>query len=212
MFAYFDENLKFALTLVSILNPIGVLPIYISLTEHVSNQKIKKVATSCAIAVVITILVSLVFGHKVLSFFGISIASFTIGGGFLLFTMAFNMISAKHSSAKLSKKEAEEIGPAEIGVVPLAIPLLSGPGTISMAIIQADSFGNQYQWIGAIIVIVIIGILIKLILNYAHKIGKMVGTIGLNVMTRIMGLILLSLSIEMVVSGIKSILPIFKAS
>lgn len=205
-----EDGLKFAVTLVSILNPIGVIPIFLGMTEQFSPEKIKKISTSCSLAVIITINLSLLLGQQILNFFGISIASFTIGGGILLFTMAFSMISAKPSSAKLNQEETDNIDPSEIGIVPLAIPLLAGPGTISTAIIHSKSFTSTYDYLAAIFVIIIAGLLIKLTFSYSKKIADKIGRIGLNVMTRIMGLILLSISIEMILGGIKEILPVLK--
>lgn len=206
-----SDTLKFGIALVSILNPIGVIPIFLTLTARYSDHKINLVARSCSLAVAITILISLTLGQRILGFFGISIASFTIGGGFLIFSMAFSMIRAQQAQAKMNQDEidnAEET--AEIGIVPLAIPLLSGPGTISTSIIQAKNFSDFSHWAGAIIIVVIVAFIVYLILRNSRAIGKRLGKIGLNVMTRVMGLILLSISIEMIVAGVKEILPILK--
>jgi multiple antibiotic resistance protein len=100
----------------------------------------------------------------------------------------------------------------EIGIIPLAIPLLSGPGTISTSIIHAKNFTTSTHWIAAVIMVILVGFLIKIILSYSEIIGEKLGQIGLNVMTRIMGLILLSMAIEMIASGIKEIMPILKAA
>lgn len=205
------DTLKFGLSLISILNPIGVIPVFLALTLRYSDHKIKLVARSCSLTVAITIIISLIIGQKVLAFFGISVASFTIGGGLLISSMAFSMIKAQQTDAKMNQDEiddAEET--AEIGIVPLAIPLLSGPGTISTAIIQAKNFNHISQWIGAIVIILLVALIVYFILRNSRAIGNRLGKIGLNVMTRIMGLILLSISIEMIVSGIKEIMPILK--
>jgi len=206
-----SDTLKFGIGLISILNPIGVIPVFLSLTSRYSNHKIKLVARSCSITVAVTILISLFLGQKILGFFGISIASFTIGGGFLIFSMAFSMIRAQQTQAKMNQDEiddAEET--AEIGIVPLAIPLLSGPGTISTSIIQAKHFNDITHWIGAVVIIFVVALIVYFILRNSRAIGDRLGKIGLNVMTRVMGLILLSISIEMIVSGVKEILPILK--
>ena len=121
------------------------------------------------------------------------------------------MISAKSSDAKINSHEINHMQDLrEIGVVPLAIPLLSGPGSISTAIIHTQSFNHSYQWLGAVVSVLVIGLIVKLVLNSSEKIGLKLGTIGLNVMTRIMGLILLAISIEMIIGGIKEIIPILK--
>lgn len=204
----FSEILKFAITLLSVLNPIGALPVFLTLTADNSIDEIKKVSTTCAIAVIITTIIGLIFGKSILSFFGISIASFRIGGGLLIASMAFSMLNAKQSQTKLNKREIEgHVDLREIGVVPLAIPLLAGPGAISTCIIQAEYFNGPLQWLGAFFVILLMGILIKFIFSQARSISSRMGTVGVNVLTRIMGLILMALAIEFMVMGIKQIFP-----
>lgn len=208
-----SDVIKFGITLLSIINPLGAIPVFLGFTKNHKNLNIKKVSYTTSIAVITTLLVSLFLGQTLLNFFGISIASFTIGGGLLLFTMAFSMISAHQSNAKINTEEIRSFDfEREIGIIPLAIPLLSGPGAISTSIIYSKGFSHLSHWVGAVIVILIIGFIIKLILSYADKIGDKLGQIGLNVMTRIMGLILLSMSIEMIAGGIKEIMPILKSA
>lgn len=207
-----NEILKFAITLISIINPIGVIPIFINLTGRLSDQNMKAISASCSMTVAITIIISLFLGQQILSFFGISIASFTLGGGILIFSMAFSMIQAQQSSAKLNEQEIEQSEMnREIGVVPLAIPLLSGPGAISTSIIQSQTFTTTTHWIGSIIAVCIIALGIHFILRSSRFIGSKLGTIGLNVLTRIMGIILLAISIEMIVKGLIQIYPLFQS-
>ena len=209
----FSDVVKFSITLISIINPLGAIPVFLGFTKNHKNLNIKNVTNTCATAVTITILISLLFGQMLLNFFGISVASFTIGGGFLLFTMAFSMISGQQSTSKINTEEIRSFDfEREIGIIPLAIPLLSGPGAISTSIIHAKNFTTTAHWVIAIVMVVLIGILIKIILSYAENIGERLGQIGLNVMTRIMGLILLSMSIEMIAAGIKEILPALKGA
>ena len=209
----FSDVVKFSITLISIINPLGAIPVFLGFTKNHKNLNIKSVTNTCATACTITILVSLLFGQLLLNFFGISVASFTIGGGFLLFTMAFSMISGQQSTTKINTEEIRSFDfEREIGIIPLAIPLLSGPGAISTSIIHAKNFTTTAHWVIAIIMVVLIGIFIKIILSYAENIGERLGQIGLNVMTRIMGLILLSMSIEMIAAGIKEILPALKGA
>lgn len=208
-----NDVLKFALALLSILNPLGALPVFLSFTRQKKNLNIYKISNACAIATSTTILLSLFFGQSILGFFGISIPSFTIGGGILLFTISFSMISGQQSQTNINPEELERAEmEKEIGIIPLAIPLLSGPGAISISIIQAKGFTSTYHWIGATIVVILVGLLIKWMLVFAQDIGNKIGQIGINVMTRIMGLILLATSIEMIASGIKEMLPILKGS
>ncbi len=208
-----NDILKFSITLISIINPLGAIPVFLGFTKNHKNLNIKNVTNTCAIACSTTILVSLVCGQFLLNFFGISVASFTIGGGLLLFMMAFSMISGQQSNTKMNNDEIRSMDfEREIGIIPLAIPLLSGPGAISTSIIHAKNFTSSAHWIAGIVMVILIGLLIKIILSYAENIGEKLGQIGLNVMTRIMGLILLSMSIEMIAFGIKEIIPVLKGT
>ena len=205
------DVLKFSITLISIINPLGAIPVFLGFTKNHKNLNIKNVTNTTAVASSVTIMLSLICGQALLNFFGISVASFTIGGGLLLFTMAFSMISGQQSNTKINNEEIKSFDfEREIGIIPLAIPLLSGPGAISTSIIHAKKFSTSTHWIAGIIMVILIGILIKIILSYAQVIGDKLGQIGLNVMTRIMGLILLSMSIEMIAFGIKEIIPVLK--
>lgn len=208
-----SDVLKFSITLISIINPLGAIPVFLGLTKNHKNLNIKNVTNTCATACGVTILVSLIIGQSLLNFFGISVASFTIGGGLLLFMMAFSMISGHQSNTKINNEEIRSVDfEREIGIIPLAIPLLSGPGAISTSIIHAKNFTTTAHWVAGIFMVIAIALIIKIILSYADKIGEKLGQIGLNVMTRIMGLILLSMSIEMIAFGIKEIMPVLKST
>ncbi len=207
------DVLKFFITLISIVNPLGAIPVFLGFVQNHKSINVNKLANHTATAVTVTILVSLIAGQYVLNFFGISVASFTIGGGILLTTTAFSMISGQQSNSKINNDEIRSLDfEREIGIIPLAIPLLSGPGAISTSIIHAKNFSSSIHWIAGIVMVLVVGVMIKLILSNAVRIGEKLGQIGLNVMTRIMGLILLSMSIEMIAFGIKEIMPILKGA
>ncbi len=202
------DSLKFAITIFSLLNPLGALPMFLTLTFGRSHKGIKHISTTCAITVFITAIISLFLGEIILKMFGISISSFRIGGGILLATMAFSMLYAKQQQTKLSKEEiAYQESEDTIGIVPLAIPLLAGPGTISTAIVYASEFSTPWHWIGAVMALAIISIIIKYVLQFSEQIGKRIGPIGLNVLTRIMGLITMSIAVEFIIKGIKNFFP-----
>lgn len=206
----FSDSWKFGITLFSVLNPLGAIPIFLSLTKNNSDLEIKKISTTCAFTIFITITVGMIFGGKILQFFGISVASFRIGGGILLGTMAFNMLSAKQHNSKINQDEIDaKSNVEEIGIVPLAIPLLAGPGTISTSIIHAEKFVGIGEYAESIIATLLVALMIKYILRFSRTIGAKMGTVGLNVMTRIMGLILMALAVEFISGGIKQIFPNF---
>jgi len=203
-----SEVMKLAISLISILNPLGAIPTFLALTSGYNPKQIKKISTTCSIAVFITIIVSLVLGAPILGFFGIGLPSFRIGGGILIAIMALSMLNGSRSNVKLSDQEMiDESNVEELGIVPLAIPLLAGPGTISTCVIHAEHINSTVLWIGAFLVSVIMGILIYYVLAFSRTIGRKMGTVGLNVMTRIMGLLLMARAIEFITSGIKIIFP-----
>lgn len=201
----FSVLMKFAISLLSVLNPFGAIPMFLTMTRSSSEIEIKKISTSCSWAVSITILVSVIMGHWILQFFGISIASFRVGGGILIGVMGLQMLHARPVNSKLRQDELENQNVEEIGIVPLAIPLLSGPATISTSMIHAEHFKHPIHWIGAIIIITLFGLGIRYFLIFSRQIGHRMGKVGLNVTTRIMGLILMALSVEFVSIGVKEL-------
>ncbi len=196
---------KFAVTMLSVINPLGALPLFITLTQSFNDQEIKKVATASSTAVFVTICLSLLFGNSILAFFGISIASFRIGGGILISMTALSMLNAKTAPSKLNKEELRNVNSSEIGIVPIAIPLLAGPGAISSSVIQANSFTTFFHWVGATLALLVLAIVIRIALGMSRKLSRTLGEVGVNVMTRIMGLILMAIAVEFVAGGIKEI-------
>ncbi|MBL7666129.1 MAG: NAAT family transporter [Bacteriovoracaceae bacterium] len=204
----FSEISQFAIALFSIINPIGTIPIFLSLTKNFSDEEITRVARSCAIAIFMTIFISLFLGKDILNFFGISVASFRIGGGILLSTMAFSMLKAQNAESKLNNAEIDAHSNIdEIGIVPLAIPLLAGPGAISTSIIYSERVKDASHWPFIVLALLVIVVIIFFILSWGRRISQRMGRVGVNVMTRIMGLVLMALSVEFIASGVKQIFP-----
>lgn len=209
MNADITEIAKFFISMISILNPIGALPLFITLTRQYSQEEIKKVAVNCSYAIAATLLISLVFGTYILSFFGISITSFKLAGGILVSMTAISMLKAQQSAEKINQEEVDrQTQIKEIGIVPLAIPMLAGPGAISTSIMYSDKLNNFVEWLGIIIAVTLMSIIIYLILANSRKIREKIGRISLNVMTRIMGLILLAVAVEYMSSGLKGLFPV----
>jgi multiple antibiotic resistance protein len=202
----FTDLSRFAMSMLSIVNPLGAVPMFIGLCQRRNRGSSEKISTSAALTTAVTLLVSLFFGQPLLQFFGISIASFTIGGGILLLLTALGMISAGAAAGALTA-EPDLRCEREMGMIPLAIPLLAGPGAISISIIAAKKFDTTLHWVGAAVTILLLGVLVKIVLRYSREIGERLGRIGITVMTKVMGLILLATAIEMLASGLKEILP-----
>lgn len=202
------EFFKSFVALIAIVNPIGIVPIFLALTSSDTEKERKHTAHLSAFSVGMILLLAAFAGEAILSFFGIGLPSFRVGGGILVLLMAISMLQAKQSRIRQSPSEAEYAEEKEnVAVVPLAIPLMAGPGAISLAIIhghQAVTFSSKLM-LGASIVAVALVALISL--HLAKPIGKALGVTGLNIATRIMGLILASIGVQMIAQGLLKLLP-----
>ncbi len=192
----------------AILNPLGVIPVFLSMRGDRSDKECHAIARTTASAVAIILILSIWGGTLILDFFGIGIPAFRTGGGLLILLMAMAMLNAKSSHAKQTPSEAEEANEKEnIAVVPLAIPLLAGPGAISLVISDAHQATGATDKIILSSGVLLIAFLVWLALRLATPIGKLLGTTGLNIATRIMGLLLAAIGIQMLTSGLIKLLP-----
>jgi len=206
------DYLQIVVGIMTIFSPFAALPIFVSLTSNSTQQEKADTAKTAAFAACIAGLVSVWIGQHVLGFFGISIASFKIAGGILLLLMAINMLNAKTPKAKNTKRELKEakkksVNVKEIAVVPLAIPLIAGPGAISTIIIFAQKSDTIFHLFMMSLIIIVISSYIYLTLKMSSYISKKLGITGLNIISRIMGLILASISIEFIISGLLTVFP-----
>lgn len=204
-----QDYLKIFIGILAILNPLGAIPMYLSLTAHHSEQDKKQVAYAAARGAAIILLVTLFFGEIILGIFGITVNSFRVGGGILILLMAISMLHAQTSGAKNTEAERQEAQRKEsISIVPLAMPILAGPGAISSIIL----YGNRAPgWQHDVIVageIVIVGLIIALLLRVSGKIARQLGQTGMNIVTRVMGLILAAIAVEFISLGLKGLFPV----
>jgi multiple antibiotic resistance protein len=204
----YTEYTKFLIGLLAIVNPFGAIPIFVALTSDVQDDERKRITRIIVVAVTTILLVSLMFGERVLLFFGITINSFTVGGGILIMLMAVSMVQARISPVSHTKEEARESeSKTSVAVVPLAMPLLAGPGAISTVILYAhkDAGVSHYLLMG--VDILILAVVLWAVLQLVPWITRHVSQIGINIFTRIMGLILMALAIEFIANGVKGLFP-----
>jgi len=197
--------------LLAIVNPIGVIPFYIHFTEGFTRQQRQRTIRVAAFSAFVVIAVSAVAGLRIIEFFGISLASFQVGGGTLLLISALQMLNAQPAETRKEDvtegRDKVDAGDS-IAVVPLTIPLLTGPATISTMVIYADK--TRHWWEVAFLVGygVVIGLSVWLAFSAAGRIAKVLGKTGINVMTRLMGLILAALAVEVMSDGLIKLFPI----
>jgi multiple antibiotic resistance protein len=203
------EYLKIFIGLLAIINPLGIIPVFISLTASESFKQRRKTINMVATGVSVILLSALFFGEVLLQFFGISIHSFRVGGGILILLMAISMLHAKTSPIRQTKEESDEsIVMENVAIVPLAMPLLAGPGGISTVILAAHKSTGIAHYSMITLGIIFIGLLTWMSLRLSPFISKHISATGLNIFTRIMGLILAAIAIEFIANGIKGLFPV----
>lgn len=205
----FDVYIKIFLGVFAIMGPYSLLPIFIDLTQHKSKQEKNDLAKRATIAGFLVAFFSVWIGSYILGFFNISIPAFRVAGGMLLLISAFGMLSGKVPGTKQTPEELKEaqISNRDLAIVPMAIPLIIGPGAIS-TIIVFSSYSSSFVHLAIMSIIVLIPIInIFVFLKIAVKISDKLGLIGINVITRLMGLILASIGVEFMASGLIKLFP-----
>ena len=205
-------DLKPLVTLLAIVNPLAIVPFFINYTQGFNAEQRRKTVLISSFSSFVVIAVSALAGLQILEFFGISLASFQVGGGMLLLTSALNMLNAQPAEAKTTGHELEDgaekaaMG-ASIAVVPLTIPLLTGPATMSTVVIYADKAKTFLQLSTLVGYGVVIALATALCFSLAQPIARVLGKTGINVMTRLMGLILAALAVEVMSDGLTKLFP-----
>jgi multiple antibiotic resistance protein len=200
------------ITLLAIVNPLAIVPFFIHYTQGFSSEQRQRTIVISSFSAFVVIAISALAGLHILDFFGISLASFQVGGGMLLLTSALNMLNAQPAEAKPASHELEDgaekaaMG-ASIAVVPLTIPLLTGPATMSTVVIYAEKAKTFWQLSTLVGYGVVIGLSTALCFALAQPIARVLGKTGINVMTRLMGLILAALAVEVMSDGLMKLFP-----
>ncbi|PKY09601.1 amino acid transporter [Acidithiobacillus marinus] len=200
--------LQTLIALLAILNPIGAIPIFIALTadEDPAQQLATIKLTSRSVAIVL--LIAAFLGEYILQFFGISIAAFQVAGGMVLMLLAFNMLQAKSSRYRHTPEEtAEGMSKEAVAVVPLAIPLMAGPGTMVTVIIAHH---KNASWLASgllVLDILIIAGVAYVALRLARPLSRRLGVTGINISTRIFGLVLAAIAITFIANGLAALFP-----
>jgi len=205
------DILKPLIPLLAIVNPIGVLPFFIHFTGGFSREQRRRTIRVASISAFCVIAVSATFGLRIIEFFGISLASFQVGGGMLLLLSSLQMLNAQPAESRTSDlaegNDKVDAGDS-IAIVPLTIPLLTGPATISTMVIYAEK--TRHWWEIAVLVGygVVIALAVWIAFSLSGRIARVVGRTGINVMTRLMGLLLAALAVEVMSDGLVKLFPV----
>ena len=202
-------ELKPLVTLLAIVNPLACVPFFIHYTQGFPRDQRRRTIWISSFSAFAVIAASALLGLQILEFFSISLASFQVGGGMLLLTASLSMLNAQPAEAKTNADEMHDAAArASIAVVPLTIPLLTGPATMSTVVIYADKAKTFVQLATLVGYGVVIGLATALCFSLATPIARVLGRTGINVMTRLMGLILAALSVEVMTDGLRTLFPI----
>jgi len=204
----YTEYVKILVALLAVINPLGAIPIFITLTPNEALEARQKIAKTASLSATLILLVALFAGEWMLAFFGISVSSFRVGGGILILLMAVSMLQAQLSPTVQTKEEAEESDrKQDIAIVPFATPLLAGPGAMSTVVLEAHKASGVGHYAGISLAIFLVGACIWTALHLAPLISQRLGKTGINIFTRIMGLILAAIAVEFIANGLKGLFP-----
>ncbi len=189
----------------TLINPLGTMPIFITMTSDLDQQHRTNTAKKASIVAFITIVIFAFSGQLLFNFFGISVNSFRVVGGVIFFLMGMDMLQARLGKVKVKDSEIKTYV-NDISITPLAIPMICGPGSMTNAIVlmqDADSFEKKAIMLFSVFIVML---LTYFILYSSSKIIKVLGETGVNVMMRLMGLIVMVIAVEFFFSGLKPLI------
>jgi len=202
------DMFKLTIALLAIVDPIAGIPFFLSATAGESPASRKRTAQIVALTVFCVLAAAALVGTQILRFFGISIPSFLIGGGILLLMLAIAMLQAQSSPLRQTPDEAEEAAEKDaVAVVPLGIPLLAGPGAISTMIIATHQSPSFWHHLKLLLPAVIVALSVWGALAAATRISGRLGKTGMNIITRVMGLIIAAIAVEYIYRGLIELFP-----
>ena len=189
----------------TLINPLGTMPIFMTMTAGLDQEHRTKTAKKASIAAFFTIILFAFSGQLLFNFFGISVNSFRIVGGVIFFLMGMDMLQARLGKVKIKESEIKTYV-NDISITPLAIPMISGPGALTNAIVLMEDANSNPMKIVLLLSILVVMILTYIILYSSSKIIKILGETGNNVLMRLMGLIVMVIAVEFFFSGLKPII------
>ena len=206
---HWSEYTRLFTALFVIVDPFMAVPILLSLTPNLDSRQRAHVVSLAAVTVAAVLLVAAISGETLLRWMGTSLGSFRVGGGIVLFLMALAMLQAEVGRVRATPQETRsDAGHTSVAVVPLAIPLLAGPGAISTVIIGMQRSDAPYHWVGVLACIVLVVLLLWIVMRAAEPLASRLGDTGLNILNRVFGLILAAIAVEVTANGLRQLFPV----
>ncbi len=189
---------------ITILNPLGVMPVFMTMTAELSDKQRKQTATKAVFIAFVILLVFAFGGQLLFKFFGISVNGFRIVGGIIFFIIGYDMLHARFSKLKVEDEMVKTYA-EDISITPLAIPIIAGPGAITNSIVLMEDSNTLFLKIILILTIAVTLLITLLVLLSAGKIIKLLGETGNKIMIKLMGLIMMVIAVEFFFAGLKPI-------
>jgi multiple antibiotic resistance protein len=203
------EMLQFIVAMIIMMNPLGSLSIFLDLTRRTSVAHQRKTAIEATIAILIIMLLTLWTGGSLLSLLGITIPAFRFAGGIILLLMGLAMLESRESAVSYTMEDDQAAKQREsVAIVPLALPVIIGPGSMSTLIISAGDYPQFINKVWMTIICLILTVGMGLILYFASTVARLVGASVMKVVTRIMGMIIMAIAVGMLADGLVGLLPI----
>jgi multiple antibiotic resistance protein len=204
----YADTVKFLVAMIIMLNPLGSLSIFLQLTHNYPSIHQKKTAIKCGIAISIIMVVTIWIGGALLDLLGITIASFRFAGGIILLLVGLSLLQSKESP--LNHTPSDDIAAEQrdsIAIVPLALPIIIGPGAISTLVLASNDYPNDALrlWLSLLCAMLALGMF--LILYFGPTIAKLVGESVIKVISRIMGMLIMAIAVGMLANGLIGLLP-----
>ena len=197
-------------TLFTLINPIGIAPILIIMTERFNAKEKNNIAKIGSLTALITLTLFSLLGSVIFNFFGITIEAFQIMGGILFFRNGLRMLDAKIGRSRTTPAEQEEsLDSDDIAISPIGIPLIAGPGAITATMLLSSETPQIYSHLTLILSIITVLSFVYVILKNGDFLLKFLGTTGIRIIQRLMGLILMVIAVQFVINGLTSLIKLF---
>ncbi len=207
-----SEFVNHFIALLVISNPLSALPAVLRITRYQSLSEKKHTGLVAAFSAGIILLIVTWVGTPLLMILGIQLPSFQVAGGVILFMMALSMLNAEESSIKHNPEEQKEKQPEFGAIVPLAIPIIAGPGAISTVIVSVNQYPGIINQLLISVSTILVSLCMGILLYFAMNLEKLFGRSGINIVNRLGGLILAAISIQTLANGVVGLFPGLKVS